>query len=99
MVYSGADPDLKNLVMAKDALAEAKEAREAAQQAADGVAQIMETLRCPIVQQIRVRPLRRRVVSGRCSCEGLSIHCRLSVSLWGNVTQAPALRPRITYRT
>jgi hypothetical protein len=43
-VYSGADPDLKNLVMAKEAFAEAKAAKEAAQQAADGVAQIKNHL-------------------------------------------------------
>jgi hypothetical protein len=44
-VYSAAAADeFKNLVMAKEALAEAKAAKEAAQKAADGVAQIMEHL-------------------------------------------------------
>jgi phosphopantetheinyl transferase (holo-ACP synthase) len=42
--YSSHADDFKNLVMAKEALAEAKAAKEAAQKAADGVAQIMEHL-------------------------------------------------------
>ena len=42
--YSSHADDFKNLVMAKEALAEAKAAKEAAQKAADGVAQIKSHL-------------------------------------------------------